>query len=183
MSVMLDLVGSFVIGSLLMLMILSVNSNFVQMSSEDQLELIVQENLAELVAEIDFDFRKIGFGVQNPALAIVNADTSSITFWSDLDNDGNVELVRYRLGPVSEVSGTANPRDRILHRSVNSDSVGGSLGVVDFQMVMRDISGASTTDPTLTKSIDYYLLLEGPFPIDTVYARSGWNGSVRPKNL
>jgi hypothetical protein len=106
MSSMLDLVGSFIIGGLLMIMILNVNSNFNDMSFEDRLELIVQENMAELVSEIEVDFRKIGYGVQNPALSIINADTSSITYWGDLDNDGNLELVAYNLGPTSDVSCT-----------------------------------------------------------------------------
>ena len=183
MSTMIDLVGSFIIGGLLMIMILNVNANFNQLSTEDQLELIVQENLVELVAEIQFDFRKIGYGVSNSWLSIINADTSSITFWADLDNDGNLELVSYQLGPTSDVSGTVNPRDRILYRSVNGQQIGGSLGVVDFQLTLYDISGAQTADLTTVKSMDYYLLLESPFPMDTVYARSAWNGTIRPKNL
>ena len=183
MSAMLDLVGSFIIGGLLMMMILNVNTNFNQMSTEDQLELIVQQNLAELVEEIEFDFRKIGYGMANPWLSIVSADTSSITFWSDLDNDGNVEFVSYQLGPTWEVSGTVNPRDRILRRSVNGTPVGGSLGVVDFQLILYDVLGAVTTDLTTVKRIDYHLFLESPFPSDSVYARSAWNATIRPKNL
>jgi hypothetical protein len=66
---------------------------------------------------------------------------------------------------------------------VNGQQLGGSLGVVDFQLTLYDVSGSLTTNPTLVKSLDYYLLLESPFPIDTVYARSSWIGTIRPKNL
>jgi len=166
MSTMLDMVGSFIIGGLLMMMILNVNANFNMMSYEDRLDLMVQENLAELIEEIEFDFRKIGYGVQNPSLAIISADTSSISFWADLDNDGALDQVSYTLGPTSD-----------------GVQVGGSLGVVDFQLTLYDISGSQTTDPTLVKSLDYYLLLESPFPTDTTYARSAWTGTVHPKNL
>lgn len=183
MSTMLDLVGSFVIGGMLLIMILNVNTNFNQMSTEDRLELMVQENLAELIAEIEYDFRKIGYGVQNPALAISSADTSSITFWADLDNDGSLDQVTYLLGLPGEVPGTANPRDRILHRTVNGQSIGNSLGVVDFQLTLYDVSGSVTTDVSMTKYLDYYLLLESPFPVDSTYARSAWTGTIRPKNL
>lgn len=180
---MIDLVGSFIVGGLLLIMVLSVKTNVSDMTVLDQLELIVQENMVEVVSEIDFDFRKLGCGVQNPALSIIRADTSSITFWSDIDNDGDLDSIRYWLGATGEVMGTVNPRDRILHRRVNNQTNTGSLGVVDFQLRFFDIAGASTNNTTLAKRIDYYLLIENPFPIDTVYARSAWNGTIRPKNL
>jgi len=183
MSSILDLIGSFVIGGLLLISVLSVRSNVSDMATLDQLELSVQENVVELVSELEYDFRKIGYGVQNPALAIIRADTSSITFWADMDNDGDIDSVRYWLGPTGEVSGTVNPRDRILHRKVNTQTSTGSLGVVQFQLKMYDVSGAQTTNVTLVKRLDYYLRVENPFPVDTVYARTAWNGTIRPKNL
>lgn len=183
MSSLLDIIGSFIIGGLLLLMILSVNTNMHQMSFEDRLELSIQENLYELTAEIDYDFRKMGYGVQNGSLAIIRADSNSISFWADLDNNGTLEQVAYRLGPVSEVSGTENPNDRILHRLINGRSVGGSLGIVEFRLALYDIGGAQTWDTKVVKSLDYYIALESPYPIDGVYARSVWNGTVRPRNL
>ncbi len=183
MGAMIDTVGSFIIGGLLLMMILNVNTNISLMTTEDRLELSIQESLYELTAEIDYDFRKIGYGVQNGSLAIISADTSSIVFWADLDNNGTLEHVAYRLGPVSEVSGTENPRDRILHRFINNQSYGGSLGVVDFRLTMYDVSGTQTNNPSVVKSLDYYIALESPFPIDSVYAHSVWNGTVRPRNL
>jgi hypothetical protein len=183
MSTLLDMVGSFVIGGMLLMMILNVNANYSEQTTENQLQLIVQENLAELVSEIEFDFRKIGYHVNNPALAITQADTSSITFWGDVDNNGTVDQVRYWLGPLGEVYGTVNPRDRMFHRSVNGQTISSSLGVVNFRLRFYDVGGASTNNLTLVKRIDYYLLVENAFPVDTVYARAAWNGTIRPKNL
>ncbi len=183
MSTMLDMVGSFIIGGLLMMMILRVNANFNQMSIEDRLELIVQESLTELVEEVEYDFRKIGFGIQNSALAIISADTSSISFFADLDNNGSLETISYQLGSTAEVSGTLNPRDRILRRSVDGQSYGGSLGVTNFQLTLYDISRTVTADLTLVKSLDYLITVESPYPSDTTYAISSWRGTIRPRNL
>ncbi|MFH1862412.1 MAG: hypothetical protein ABH878_06315 [bacterium] len=183
MSTLLDLVGSFVIGGLLLLMLLSVNANVSQVSTEDQLELIVQENLAELVSEIEYDFRKIGYQVSNPALAIISGDSTSVIFWTDIDNNGSLDSVSYSLGATSEVTGTVNPRDRILHRAVNGQQTLGSLGAVDFRLRYFDLQGVQTTNMGLVKSIEYYLLLESQFPADTTYARSAWTSVIRPKNL
>jgi lipopolysaccharide export LptBFGC system permease protein LptF len=183
MGSLIDLIGSFVIGGLLLMMILSFNSNFYQLTTEDQMKLIVQQNLNELVSIVEYDFRKIGYGVQNPTLSIIRADSSSIAFWADLDNNGVVDSVIYRLTSANGTPGTANPRDRVLYRKVNTQAVGGTAGVVQFLLTLYDVSGAVTTNTTLVKSIKYSLRVENPFPVDTVYARSTWNGVIRPKNL
>lgn len=180
---MLDLIGSFIIGSLLLMMILRVNINFNELSTEDRLELMTQENLVELVEEIEFDFRKIAYGLPSPSTAITAADTSSISFQADIDNDGSVDQISYVLGPVSGTPGTVNPRDRILTRTFNGQAVGGALGVIDFQIVMYDGNEAVTTSTFLAKAIEYSLIVESPFTIDTTYARSFWTSKVYPKNL
>ena len=75
------------------------------------------------------------------------------------------------------------PRDRILARSVNGQTIASSLGIVDFQITGFDISGNATTIPTAIKSIEYYLEVESPFPVDSVYANSIWTAHIYPLNL
>jgi hypothetical protein len=182
MSSILDLIGSFIIGGLLMMMILRVNTNYSQQSIEDRLELMVQENLTELIEEIEYDFRKIGYGVTVGTPVIMTVDTSAIGFRADLDNDGTVDIVAYNLS-LPAVPGTVNPRDRILTRSVNGQTIASSLGIVDFQITAYDISGIATTTTTAIKSIEYYLEVESPFPVDSVFANSIWTAHIYPLNL
>lgn len=183
MSAVLDMVGSFIIGGLLLLMILSVNANFNITSTEDRLELIVQENLTEIVEVLEYDFRKIGYGVTSAFTAITSIDTSAIAFWSDLDNDGTIDQVTYSLSLPNAVPGTMNPRDRILHRTVNGQTISSSLGITSIQMSYFDESGVVTTNPQMVRSIEYSITVESTIPIDSVYARSAWTGQVSPKNL
>lgn len=183
MGVLLDLIGSFIIGGLLLLTILSVNADVNKQSIQDEMSILVQQNMVELVSEIEYDFRKIGFGVQNPSLAIIKVDTSYIKFLSDIDNDGTMDSVIYYLTPTGSVQGTVNPRDRQLCRKVNSQSVNSSLGVVSFYLRFYDVQGVLTTNTTLIKSIEYNLIVENAFPVDTTYARSTWKGIIRPRNL
>lgn len=182
MSSILDLIGSFIIGGLLLMMILRVNTNYSQQSTGDRLELMAQENLTELVEELEYDFRKIGYGVPTGTPIVISIDTSSISFRSDLDNNGTVDVVAYKVSQPA-VPGTVNPRDRILARSVNGQTIASSLGVVDFQITAFDISGNATTVPTAIRSIEYYLEVESPFPVDSVYANSIWTAHLYPKNL
>jgi hypothetical protein len=48
---------------------------------------------------------------------------------------------------------------------------------------MYDGNEAVTTSTWLAKAIEYSLVVESQFPIDTTYARSFWTGKVYPKNL
>lgn len=183
MGAILDIVGSFIIGGLILLLVLSVNGNVSQMATEEQMRLMVQENITELAEEIEYDFRKIAYRFSTPSSAIISADSVSIKFWCDIDNDGVQDSVRYWLGPTSGTPGTPNPRDRILYRKVNNQTIGGALGVVDFRLTYFNSSGAQTANLTQVKSILFSLTVESPFPIDTTYTQSSWSALVRPRNL
>jgi len=183
MGSILDVVGSFIIGTLLLMMILRVNGEYNQNTTQDRLDLIAQENLSILVEEIEYDFRKIGHGVNNPANAITAADTSSITFSADLDNNGTLEVVRYLLSGTDQATATDNPNDRILFRFEDGTPVGGTLGVVDFQITLRDVTGAQTSILSQVKTVEYYLLVESPFAIDSSYSQCTWSGAVSPINI
>ncbi|MBU1881747.1 hypothetical protein KKA08_06900 [bacterium] len=183
MSTMLDMLGSFIIGGLLLIMILSYNTNFANMTLEDQFELSVQENMVLLVEEMDFNFRKIGYGVANPWLSIVNGDTSGITLRADVDNDGVIDVVNYQLSTTDAAIGTENPNDRILYSTLNGVTIGGTFGVTDFQVRYYDAGGNQVTDMTLVRYLEYEMTFESIMPVNSVYARSVWTGTVYPRNL
>lgn len=183
MSSLLDLVGSFIVGSLLLLMILRVNNNVSQTSTENQIRLVVEENLTEIISEIEYDFLKIGYRVGNPSTAIISCDSNSIAFWSDIDNNGSVDSVRYLLGTPSQVPGTLNPRDCPLIRSVGGSQIQSSLGVTDFDLRYYNSSGSLTWTSTDVKAVEVFLQVESPFPLDTTYVVSSWRGVIYPKNL
>ena len=104
MSTMLDLVGSFVIGGMLLLMILTAQSNLVESSYQRTMDLIAQENIATFIELFQYDFRKMGFGV--PDSAVQAADSTSVTFLADLNADGSVDTVSYSVSDTSAANGT-----------------------------------------------------------------------------
>ncbi len=183
MSAILDIVGSFIVGGLLLMMILSVNGNVSQYSIENGLELSAQEGLVEFVEEIENDFRRIGYHVSNPSTAITDCDSTSITFSSDIDNNGTVEVVSYSSGTTDQVGGTQNPRDFPLTRQVGEQQVSNSLGLTQFQLRFYDASGSQTWTPAAIKSIEIILQVESPFPVENTYAQANWTGKIYPRNL
>ena len=146
-----DVLGSIVIGGFLILTLLAMNSQSAENTYHYTGELTVQENMVEIVTLLEHDFRKIGYCEDplkiNPSDAIQVADKDDITFLTDVDQDGNVDVVRYYTGPTSELSETPNPDDRMLYRSVNGVPVASNLGVTHFEITYYGYVGTPLTVP------------------------------------
>lgn len=153
-SSLLDILGSTIIGGLLLMILLRMNDTAVENNYMFNGEKIVQQNLVDLVQLLEYDFRKIGYcadwtKIPNPAKAILTATDTSITFLTDvavdqnhLEGDGTPDVLTYFLGSKSELSSTPNPNDRILYRVVNNEPVKGSnLGVTQFKLTYYDAMG------------------------------------------
>ena len=152
-SVMLDILGSTVIGGILMMNLFQINSSAVENNYTGNGELIAQQNLSTIVQVLENDFRKIGYcadwkKIPVPTKAIISADSTSIKYLTDVDSDGNVDSMYYYLGPTSELLVTANPRDRLLYRVVNSETpVSVNLGVTQFKLTFFDVLGNPISFP------------------------------------
>jgi hypothetical protein len=154
-NVILDVIGSMIIGGLLMLILFRLNDAATENTFNYGGELTSQQNLSTIVEILENDFRKIGYckdwvKIPDPTKAILFADSTKIKFITDIDNDSNVDTMTYYLGPTSELSGTPNPRDRLLYRIVNSEpAVGVNLGVTQFRLMYYDSFGDEMTFPIL----------------------------------
>ena len=160
-AALLDIVGSMIIGGILLLTLFKLNDNATQNTYNFSGELTVQENLVATSEVLEYDFRKIGYcekpkNLPHPETdAILYADTSNIKFLTDLmegpdyaHGDSTLDTIQYYLGPKSELTGTANPNDRKLYRVVNGVPNSANLGITYFKIkYFRDslISNGSTT--------------------------------------
>lgn len=152
-NVLLDIMGSMIIGGLLMLILFRLNDAATENTYNYGGELTSQQNLSTIVQILEYDFRKIGYckdwvKIPDPTKAILLADSTRIKFLTDTDNDGSVDTMYYYLGPLSELSGTPNPRDRLLYRVVNSEAPSGvNLGVTLFRLTYYDALGDEISFP------------------------------------
>jgi hypothetical protein len=161
-STLIDILGSTIIGGLLLFILMQMNATSVQNNYQYSGERIVQQDLVEVVSQIEYDFRKIGYcndytKVPDPSIVILSADSSSIKFLTDVVTtsstygDGNLDTLRYYLGTTSELTGTPNPNDRILYRKVNHETaLGSNLGVTQFKLTYFDANGAKITSMPTT---------------------------------
>jgi hypothetical protein len=188
-----DIVGSIIIGGILMLLVWRLGDASTEKTYNNSGELTIQQNLLVIAQMIEFDFRKIGYcnnwnAVMDPrtkqafnsSQAIIFADSTSMTFYTDLyPYDGNLDSVRYYLGPTSECSSTPNPRDRILYRVENNNVPAPSnLGVTYFHMTYYDVNDDSIPTPVTTrgliKSIEINITVENVAAYDRKYSNAFW---------
>lgn len=183
-TTILDILGSVIIGGVLMTIAYRFSDTITERTYNHSGELTIQQNLATVAQTVEYDFRKIGYCknwnlLPDPTKAILSADTSSIRFYTDIDNDGDVDSIRYYLGSISELTGTANPRDRMLYRVLNNEQPkSANLGVTQFYLVYFDALGDTIHPPIGLNggivSIEINLIVENTEAYDRIYSKAFW---------
>jgi hypothetical protein len=151
-TTILDILGSFIIGGFLLILLWRIDDSAVQNVYNNSEELILQQNLATSARIVENDFRRIGYcknyNLISKTNVITSATDSSISFLTDVYDQGNVDELKYYLGPTSELASTPNPRDRFLYRVVNSETpIGVNLGITQFRLVYFDVYGDTLHTP------------------------------------
>ena len=183
MAVWLDIIGSFVFGSLLVLNVLRLNGDMTDQSYRTTLDYMAQSGAVSVAQIVEDDVRKAGYGVTGTAVTV--ADTSEIEFLADLSADGSVDTLHYYLGGL--VTTSPNPQDRILCRAVNSEAPDTlRLGLTRFALSYFGAAGDSLALPVTVgdiRGIRVDMTVESTSPYDTTYARAFMQLRIRPKNL
>lgn len=186
-STILDILASVIIGGILLTIVLRLSDSAAEKTYNFSGELSLQQNLVTIAQIMESDFRKIGYSKDwvswkmHPSYEtpITEADSSSIKFYADINNDGVMDVIHYYLGPVSELASTPNPRDRFLYRVVNSEApVGVNLGVTEFFMNYFDALGTPLTlpiiAPSLIASMEINIKVENVQAYDEKYSSAFW---------
>ncbi len=183
-STILDILGSIIIGGILMSIAWRLSDSATEKTYNSSGELALQQNLATVAQIIEHDFRKIGYcadwnKLPDPSKAIIAADSSSISFLTDIESDGNIDTIKYYLGPTSELAETENPRDRLLYRVVNNEQPRASnLGITQFFLVYYDALGDTVylpiDNPGEISSIEINVTVENVAAYNEQYSSAYW---------
>ncbi len=178
-STILDIIGSFLVGGVLLLMGLQLNASANEVTLVYNGNAILQQNLTALVDILETDFRKIGYckdwtKIADPSLSIRIADSNRIRFLTDINNDGTVDSITYYLGPTSELASTPNPNDRYLYRVVNNGApFPMNLGVTQFSFLyfdaLNDTIPFPVADPRLVYFMQVSVAIQSAFPYKQEY--------------
>lgn len=183
-TTLLDILGSIIIGAVMMTIAYRLSDSITDRTYNHSGELTIQQNLATAAQIIEFDFRKIGYCknwnlIPDPTKALLYADSSEIKFYTDIDNNGVVDSIHYYLGPTSELTGTANPRDRLLYRVLNGElHKSANLGITQFHLVYYDALGDTLIPPIGINggvtSIEINLTVESTEAYDQKFSKAFW---------
>ncbi|MCL5020879.1 MAG: hypothetical protein M1339_04280 [Bacteroidetes bacterium] len=181
-STMIDIVGSMLIGGLLLLTAVRMDEKATSNTFQSQATLTVQQNLTSLVEEIEYYFSKIGYlnnldSAANRQYYILAGTPDSVAFEADLNRSGAFDTVSYYLG--SHVAGCPNPDVRYLFRKIDDQPpVEANLGIAVFHLSYYDqfmnLLDSIFTAPdnvrviTLTVKIEPTVMYDAAF--DTVWS-------------
>jgi len=190
MGYLLDIVGSFIIAGMVIMMLMAININTTTASSVILFTTIEQRKMTDVSELIEYDFYKIGYRIDVDKISI--ADSNEIKFYTDIDNNDLADSIHYFLGDITDLSYTYNPNDKPLYRQRNDqDSLLTEYPVVDFQLSYFDSIGNTLAYSSLTnsagreliKSIKIEIKVESDELYDDKYQTSKWKKKISPKNL
>lgn len=180
----LSLVFSVVIGGMVMLSFTRFSGDVNQDMYMDLVENVAYGNLDDVVRFVEYDFGRIGYGINDPRQAImITATASDIKFYLDSNGDGVLETIRYYLSSTSDalVVNTSNPRDRVLYRVVNDGTPERiSNGLTEFALTYYDQGGATTTTLSQIRSFKVRIKMESEVVYDNQYPQMMWEGRITP---
>ena len=175
---------SFIIAGLILVAILNVNKSLMTDSGTSTLDMSAKEQVDAVSAVLSNDMRKIGYRVDLTSdTAIVSASQHSITFKSDWNNDGSVDLITWAFDTSKPVTTTDNPNDYELIHTVNGVSTVLYMGVTQFNITLYDNAGNKVISPILAKRIKVSMICETPESYDGHYAPASWQKIFTPVNI
>jgi len=190
MSTLLDIIGSFITGATIILVVMNLNFQITTSQRENFFSSLSQTEVINFSEIVENDFYKIGYRSSSPNIITI-ADSIAIKFYADIDNDTTAEQVYYNLGSTSALSGTTNPNDRPIYRKIdagNSNLIGTalSMNISYFDSIGNQLQYSalsSQTNRNRIKKIQINYVFETPYPVDGKYQRAQWKRSINPRNL
>jgi hypothetical protein len=189
MSDWIDVVGSIVIGGIVILIFANLNLSISTGASENLFSGTVQRGLTSAADLIEYDFYKIGYRCSGNTIEI--ADSNEIKFYSDIDNDGVSDEINYFLGDAESFTETSNPNDFLLTREKNEEIPAASIPVVDFKLTYYDSLGqkidytllSSQSERDKIRTLRIRMKCESADMIDDHYEAVEWEKIIKPKNI
>jgi len=181
------LIASIVIGGMVLVSFQQFNQDVSRDLQLDTLDHIAYGNMDAVVQLIDYDFSRIGYGVNDPHQSIITyATATDVRYVLDGDGNGVVETMRYYLSTTTDVvaASTPNPNDKVLYRVVNDGTAEViSTGMTEFKVLYYDSTGKATADLAAIRSLVVSLTIEGDYGADSQYPKFVWLGRFTPPSL
>jgi Tfp pilus assembly protein PilW len=191
MSVILDLLGSSLIGGIIFMLVFKLNlfTQSALLTSDSELKL--QQNAKTIAEILNYDLRKAGYKCDSTLTPIIIADSQRIKFYAEIDTTINsaIDNVEFCISDSTVASSTQNPNDIILYRVFNGDTLKGpSLGLTSLKFSYFNHQNKVTTVLDSIKYIKVEITVQGDNEIEDIfgemnYQHTYWEMTINPRNL
>lgn len=153
-------------------------------SGDTTYDLMSKQNVDNISQVMTLDMQNLGYDIADSA--ITEASEYSITFKTDVNNDGKTDVVRWDYDTSIGDQITQNPNDHPLYRIVNGAQTTLHACITSFKFSYILTNGTETNTPTQLnqiKNIRVQLVAESPQKFNGYYERSSWQKLFTPANL
>jgi hypothetical protein len=188
MATWLDIIGSVIVGSLVLMLLLKVNFQISNNSREISTNGVVQANLSGLGVVVENDLYKIGYRISGTGNKINTSALNQLSYLVDLNNDGTSHTVKYYLGDTSQAHSSSNPNDKPLFKVIDNGTPMAMALVRDCQFTYYDSTGTQISDTTingrkLIRILKVYIKSESQDLINNYYQTAEYSRKIKPMNL
>jgi hypothetical protein len=164
MSYLIDLIGSLILASYVILTGLRFNLALSGTADATAATVNVQESMVDITRSLEYDFRKIGYNVSEAVFPILDTSATRITFLADIDRNGVTDTIRWYAGVADRPY--PNPKIISLYRKVNSNAaISVGVGVTTFSLRYLDQDGHPPASLGAIYTIEITLELQSPYKI------------------
>lgn len=183
MGVILDLLGSFFVAGLILLIFFQYQADASLGLMEKSVELALLEEFRQTAEVLELDLRRAGVTTE-AAERFSIMDEQHLVFKSGVDSDGDGQMdcvgdVEYLLGTTSQAGDTPNPDDRPLIRAVD----GGEPKVIATHLIDWTISYLNRNGQVVAASAEVRMLqieftLTAAIPIADHYSSISYQKTI-----
>jgi hypothetical protein len=182
-----SLIASYVIGAVVMLTIIFFNVRVSVHSGQETMHIMAKSKVDVVSQVLTNDLRKMGYG--NNA-QILTATATTLSFQTDFNNDGTLNVITWQYDPATAIAETENPDDRALTRTFDAGAPEdfSSLTVTRFEFFYILANGTETQAPGTgdfanIRKVRVNVICETEFGYDGVFGASAWQKVITPLNL
>jgi len=180
----LSIIGSFIIGGMLMLSVIFLNVRVSVHSGQETMHVMAKTNVDVISQVLTFDLRKVGYGA---GAEITTANATTFSFSTDLNNDGSLNTITWQYFPDEEIATTENPGDRRLVRVLDGETQDfSSMVVTRFELFYILQDGTEVQNPanlSQIRKIRINVICETEFGYDGEFGASAWQNVITPLNI
>jgi hypothetical protein len=170
MAYLLDIIMAMLIGSVLILGIISANQLIYQHSTIMNGDVLVQQMLISNAQIVEGEFRNMGYCVAEDSTTVLAARDTAITFLSDINRDSVPDRIEYWLGAANEHR-VQNTKIRLLHRRVNGGATQSVGAVTNFRIKYYSQNQVDTLlPPVAAADLDMIKIVELTMEVQNPYA-------------